>query len=144
MKHTYIADFDDNGEVVKLNIDWKDFEVSFTDYFNGNEEITSPEWEKVFFYVNNLLTEDYIIASLSDRYKVTFKPIPVPQIPTDEEQRENRKMAYEGEIDCITAHIQRLRDMEQTQEIVDEINALIVERDEKVQEIKERYPYSGE
>ena len=139
-----IAEFDKNGEVVKLNIDWKDFEVSFKDYFNGNKDFTSTEWEKVFFYVNNLLTDDYIIASLSDRYKVEKKQKPEPYIPTDEEQRENRKIAYAGEVDCITAHIQRLRDMEQTQEIIDEINALMTERDEKVQEIKERYPYRGE
>jgi hypothetical protein len=139
-----IAEFDKNGEVVKLNIDWKDFEVSFKDYFNGNKDFTSTEWEKVFFYVNNLLTDDYIIASLSDRYKVEKKQTSEPYIPTNEEQRENRKIAYAGEVDCITAHIQRLRDVEQTQKIIEEINALIVERDEKVQEIKERYPYSGE
>lgn len=63
---------------------------------------------------------------------------------TDEEQKENRRIAYVEEVDCITAHIQRLRDMEQTLEIIDEINALKIERDEKVQEIKRRYPYSGE
>lgn len=85
MKHTDIADFDDNGNVIQLNIDWKDFEVSFTSYFNGDANLSTEEWERVFFYVNNLLTEDYIIASLGDRYKVTTKPI---HIPTEDELKQ--------------------------------------------------------
>lgn len=64
-----------------------------------------------------------------------------PYVPTDEEQRQNREKAYAEEVDCITAHIQRLRDEEQTEEIIAEINALIEERSIKVEEIKQRYPY---
>ena len=41
----------------------------------------------------------------------------------------------------ITSHIQRLRDKEQTEEITEEIAELMIERDIKVEEIKERYPY---
>lgn len=59
--------------------------------------------------------------------------------PTDEEQRALRARAYEGEVDPITAHIQRLRDEEGTE---DEIAELIKERALKVEEIKQRYPYS--
>ena len=55
-----------------------------------------------------------------------------PYIPTDEEQRQNRERAYQQEVDPITSHIQRLRDMEQTEEIIAEIEALKIERDEKV------------
>lgn len=62
--------------------------------------------------------------------------------PTKEEQRENRARAYQAEIDPITAHIQRLRDEEQTPEIEEEIQALIEERALKVEEIKQRYPYN--
>lgn len=61
--------------------------------------------------------------------------------PTHDEQSERRAQAYQAEIDPITAHIQRLRDMEQTEEIVAEIAELIAERDAKVEEIKARYPY---
>lgn len=67
-----------------------------------------------------------------------------PQQTTEqliEEQRRHREIAYENEVDPITAHIQRLRDEEQTEEIVAEINALIVERSEKVTAIINRYPY---
>ena len=61
--------------------------------------------------------------------------------PTHDEQSEKRAEAYREEIDPITSHIQRLRDEEQTEEVVTEINQLIAERSERVAEIKERYPY---
>lgn len=69
------------------------------------------------------------------------EPEPEPHIPTKEEQRIEREIAYQNEVDPITAHIQRLRDKEQTEDVIAEINALLVERDEKVEEIKARYPY---
>lgn len=66
----------------------------------------------------------------------------VPEhVPTEEEQRQNRAREYQAEVDPITSHISRLRDAEQTEEIIAEIAALIVERDEKVAKIKEKYPY---
>lgn len=61
--------------------------------------------------------------------------------PSEEEQRENRAKAYQAEVDPITSHIQRLRDIEQTEEIIAKINELIAERDAKVQDIVEKYPY---
>ena len=61
-----------------------------------------------------------------------------------EECRQNREMAYASEVDCITAHIQRLKDQEQTPEIEKEIAELQAERTAKVEEIKERYPYPEE
>ena len=67
---------------------------------------------------------------------------PDPYVPTDEEQKENRARAYAQEVDPITAHIQRLKDETPIPE--GEIAELIAERDAKVQEIKERYPYSEE
>ena len=65
---------------------------------------------------------------------------PDPYVPTDEEQRQNRERAYAAEIDQITAHIQRLRDENPIPE--GEIAELIAEREAKVREIKERFPYS--
>lgn len=61
-----------------------------------------------------------------------------------EECRKNREQAYVSEVDCITAHIQRLKDQEQTPEIIAEIQELMIERDTKVEEIKARYPYPVE
>lgn len=65
-------------------------------------------------------------------------------IPTHEEQRLNRAAAYQAEVDPITSHISRLRDEEQTEEIVAEIEELKAERAALVTEIKERYPYPEE
>jgi hypothetical protein len=61
--------------------------------------------------------------------------------PTKEEQREKRANAYALEVDPITCNINRLRDEEQTEEVIAEINELIAERALKVEEIKQRYPY---
>lgn len=62
--------------------------------------------------------------------------------PTIEEQKEKRAQAYLLEVDQITAHIQRERDEAEPDE--KKIAALIEERNQKVQEIKERYPYPVE
>lgn len=70
--------------------------------------------------------------------------IPEPIPPTHEDIEKLREHAYEVEVDGITAHIQRLRDKEQTPEIEAEILKLIIERDKKVEEIKNRYPYPEE
>lgn len=64
--------------------------------------------------------------------------------PSHDEQSDKRAQAYQAEIDPITSHIQRLRDAEQTEEVVTEINQLISERSEKVAQIKERFPYYDE
>jgi hypothetical protein len=60
-------------------------------------------------------------------------------VPTHDEQSKNRALAYQQEVDPITAHIQRLRDIDPVPQ--DEIDELIAERDAKVEEIKQRYPY---
>ena len=73
------------------------------------------------------------------RYEI--KAVPPMPAPTHDEQSEKRALAYQNEVDPITAHIQRLRDKEQTEEVVAEIAELIAERDAKVEEIKARFPY---
>ena len=60
-------------------------------------------------------------------------------IRPDEETKALRAEAYANEVDVITAHIQRLRDENPVPE--GEIAELIAEREAKVAEIKERYPY---
>lgn len=64
--------------------------------------------------------------------------------PTHEEQSKKREAAYIAETDPIQTHIDRLKDGEQTPEIVAEIEALRIERDEKIAAIKARYPYPQE
>lgn len=62
--------------------------------------------------------------------------------PTHDEQSAKRAEAYQQEVDPITSHIQRLRDIDPVPQ--DEIDELIAERDAKVEEIRQRYPYNGE
>ena len=69
---------------------------------------------------------------------------PDPYISTDEEQRQARANAYAVEVDPITCHINRLKDEEQTAEVIAEIASLVEERKAKVEEIKQRFPYPVE
>ena len=59
--------------------------------------------------------------------------------PTEEEQRQKRAEAYRVEVDPITLQISRLRDEEQTTEIIKKINELLQKRNELVVDIQERY-----
>lgn len=63
-------------------------------------------------------------------------------LPSNEYQSSQREKAYEAETDPIQTHIDRLKDGEQTPEIIAEIEALRIERDEKIDAIKARYPYA--
>ena len=83
--------------------------------------------------------ELYIDENDIEWYRTIKNPEPLP--PTKEEQEQNRARAYQEEVDPITSHIQRLRDKEQTEEIIAEITQLMLERDVKVEEIRQRYPY---
>lgn len=61
--------------------------------------------------------------------------------PLHEEQRKKRAIAYRTIVDPITSQIQRLRDLEQTDEVICEIQNLILERSIQVEKIKEQFPY---
>ena len=69
---------------------------------------------------------------------------PEKPAPTYEEQKEARAGVYRIEVDPITSQISRLRDEEQTPEIIEKINELLQKRVEVVKDIKERYPYPVE
>ena len=69
---------------------------------------------------------------------------PQKPAPTKEEQKEKRAEAYRVEVDPITSQISRLRDEEQTTEIIEKINELLQKRNELVVDIQERYPYPEE
>lgn len=75
---------------------------------------------------------DELVQKVGDKYIVGVENI-------NEALKELRSIAYCQEVDPITAHIQRLRDEEEPDE--EKIAELIEERAEKVDEIKERYPY---
>lgn len=69
---------------------------------------------------------------------------PAKPEPTKEEQQKARQEAYKAEVDPITCHINRLKDEEQTPEVIAEIAQLVEERKAKVEEIKQRFPYPVE
>lgn len=99
------------------------------------------EKQRCDFIVKNNHQFGYEIQETDDALLAIYnEPLP----PTEEEQKEKRALAYQQEVDPITSHIQRLRDKEQTEEIIAEINELINERALKVEEIKQRYPYPEE
>ena len=69
---------------------------------------------------------------------------PAKPEPTKEEISTLREQAYIQEVDKITCHINRLKDEEQTPEVIAEIASLVEKRKAKVEEIKQRYRYIGE
>ena len=55
-----------------------------------------------------------------------------------------REQAYIQKVYNITCHINRLKDEEQTADVIAEIASLVEERKAKVEEIKQRFPYPVE
>lgn len=82
--------------------------------------------------------DDYGVYYYNDKCAEYLLKSEIPA-PTHDKQSEKRAQAYRAEVDPITSHIQRLRDIDPVPQ--EEIDELIAERDAKVQEIKERYPY---
>lgn len=103
-----------------------------------NKPYTDEQYADLAVYCND---NDCHIEDRGDYLESVQNEHPTP---TYEEQREMRSFAYQAEVDPITSHISRLRDEEQTPEIEQEITELKQERSEKVEEIKERYPYPEE
>lgn len=98
-------------------------------------EEKADEYAEVAAWCNE--GQQYHIEEQGEYYAVVKNPEPIP--PTTEEIKKLRAAAYAEEVDCITAHIQRLRD--ETPIPDGEIAELIAEREAKVKEIQERYPY---
>lgn len=78
-------------------------------------------------------------------YLKGYAPIePTPTPKTKEEVQKIRAALYQSEVDPITAHIQRLRDERQTEPTIRQINELLVERENKVIQIRTENPYPEE
>jgi hypothetical protein len=100
-----------------------------------NKPYTNKQYADLAVYCNN---NNCHIEDKGDYLESVPNPEQLP--PTYDEIKALRAEAYAMEVDCITAHIQRLRDENPVPE--DEIAELIAERDAKVKEIQERYPYA--
>lgn len=123
----------------------KEIEETVTDY-DEDENVIGEHVEKRYVpmfdedtvdeAIKEYTDEDIEVAYNGESWLKGFAPK-----PSNEYQSERRAEAYAQETDPITAHINRLKDEEQTEEIVAEIEELKAERSAKVQEIKERFPY---
>lgn len=100
-----------------------------------NKPYTNKEYADLAVYCNE---NNCHIEDKGDYLESVQNVLPEP---TDEEQKQKRAVAYTQEVDPITAHIQRLRDEEGQEE---KIKELVEQRKQKVEEIKDRYPYKGE
>ena len=94
-------------------------------------------------YGFTLSTEKEIVYAWNNKRYLEDEVPPKPA-PTKEEQQALRAEAYKQEVDPITCQINRLKDEEHTPEVEQEISELQAERETKVEEIKERYPYPVE
>lgn len=100
--------------------------------------------EKVAKSLGLTLTTDKEIVYGYDGKRYFKGEEPLPPTPTKEEISETRRQLYIAQKDPITCQIQSLRDEEQTEEILAEIEALKAERAEVVAKIKEENPYPTE
>ena len=97
--------------------------------------------QRADFIVENNHNLGYEIQETEDALLAIYnEPLP----PTKEEQQKAREEAYKAKVDPITCHINRLKDEEQTPEVIAEIASLVEERKAKVEEIKQRYRYPVE
>ena len=109
------------------------------EYYDG-QILKNPQEHKDFANWTNSHGNKFSDIANGDGTYTVYEIPPAPA-PTKEQQSKSREYAYKNEVDGITAHISRLRDEEQTEEIVAEISELVAERRTKVEEIKARYPY---
>lgn len=107
--------------------------------FNIGDKLTKENYTQGAIWCN---TNNAKIEVIDGEYVIVAIPEPLP--PTKEEQQKAREEAYKAKVDPITCHINRLKDEEQTEEVIAEIASLVEERKAKVEEIKQRYPYPVE
>lgn len=80
-----------------------------------------------------------------DSDKVWFEDQPEQTVAEKNETiRATRERLYIGTVDPLTSQISRLRDEEQSPEVEQEIQALILQRSELVAKIREENPYIEE
>ena len=107
--------------------------------FNIGDKLTKANYTQGAIWCNK---NNAMIEVIDGEYVIVSIPEPLP--PTKEEQRQARENAYKAKVDHITCHINRLKDEEQTPEVIAEIASLVEERKAKVEEIKQRFPYPVE
>lgn len=104
-------------------------------FVTPNEEVAkSLGWEIA-------IDSDEVVKGYDgDTYVKGYEPIKSIEQLT-EEVRVERERRYVSEVDPLTAQINRLRDEEQTPDIIARIEEVKLQRSAKVAEIKEANPY---
>lgn len=118
-------------------------------YIDGTYDENFNEAKDWAYKHGTTFTEDLSARDLPKRVFVIGEepkqPEPeVPHEPTREEVEANRAFLYQQLVDPITSHISRLRDEEQTDDILAQIEALKAERKAKIDEVKKLHPYPVE
>lgn len=101
----------------------------------------SVEEIKTLEPVEKILTDEEIDGLTDGTLIIVDNGVVSKPAPTKEEVSEIRRQLYIEQKDPITCQIQALRDEEQTEEIIAEIEALKVERAAIVEKIKSENPY---
>ena len=109
-----------------------------TEFYIGQKFETTYPVEAAIWCNENNATIDIIDGVY------TITEIPEPAAKTKEEVSEIRRQLYIEQKDPITCQIQALKDEEQTEEVIAEIEALKAERYAIVSRIKEENPYPEE
>ena len=137
--------------VVLELLDWRN-KMNYGDrivYVDGTYDEKFNEAKDWAYKHGTTFTEDLSARDLPKRVFVIGEepkqPEPeVPHEPTREEVEANRAFLYQQLVDPITSHISRLRDEEQTDDILAQIEALKAERQAKIDEVKKLHPYPVE
>jgi hypothetical protein len=107
-------------------------------FVTPNEEVAKSQgWEIA------IDSSEVVKGYDGDTYLKGYEPVKSIEQLT-EEARIERERRYLSEVDPITSHINRLRDEEQTPEVIADIERLKAERAEIVAKIKEENPYPKE
>ena len=102
--------------------------------FNIGDKLTKENYTQGAVWCNE---NNAIINPNTWCIEAVLEPLPL----TYEEIRQIRASLYAAEVDPITAHINRLRDENQTDDVIIKIDRLLIERKGKVEEIKTNNPY---
>ena len=107
-------------------------------FVTPNEEVAKSQgWEIA-------INSDEVVKGYDgDTYVKGYEPIKSIEQLT-EEVRVERERRYVSEVDPLTAQINRLRDEEQTPDIIARIEEVKLQRSEKVAQIKAENPYPEE
>lgn len=110
-------------------------------YYVANDDGTISSFAPYQFDENAIKADEEIVQGYDGKYYFASQCPEKPE-PTKEEQKKTRQAAYKAEVDPLMAEYNRKKTFNLFEEGEEE--ALLVEVNAKVEEIKARYPYPVE